>query len=1049
MLNRINRQYLAVILALLISLVIRIFLSQYSGYKVDVLDFKLWSQAVYNNGFADFYSSIWSDYPPFYIYILWIVGAFYKLFFSFNIDSTIFTILIKLPANVADIVTAYLIFLIIKKHADFKVAYLGMVFYVFNPGLIYNSAIWGQVDSINTLFILLALFLIVSDKHELAGASMAIAILTKPQSLVIVPFLALLIIRKGNCLRMAKVLISFAIAFLVIVLPFFQKIPLFQLLKIYSSGYSQYAYNSLNAFNFWAFLGFWKSDETAVLFLSYKHWSYILFGLLVIYVALITIESRDNRNIYIASAILFFGFFMLFTRVHERYLFSMFAPLIIAASIDRRLNYIYWISSFTFLFNLHYVLQFLNNDQFIPDGNPYVILTSGINSVLFIYALYCFSDKNPGIIKNILMKIKNLVSGYFHISSYNIYLAIILVVLAILSIYSSTAGIIYAIFLTLFLPGFVFINIFFKDLEMLEKTVLTLFLSVIFSTQLVYWISILIGYSKISILIAGLIFLPAVFFIRIGKPDFGGFRHPAILLSFGVFLIFYIVLSSSVWVFQGDYILLSGSNWQDTPMHLGIIESLNQGNFPPEMPYYSGVRMTYHYFVDFHTAIIEKMSDTFNPRLIVYLNSFFAGLFTLSIFIVANFITKSLSSAVFASIIGVFGGGFSYIRFFQAINSQTWTNFSDLFLQNYVMEWKKFFQIVPVFDVLLQSRPQLIGLPGLALAAYFLYRGLIEKDRKKVLLSGLITGLLLPFHITAFFSTGLIFMLLMSHQLYQRKFWLEGFVYFLLPALISLPFLVDSSNASFLLFAPGWMAPDRSIAGLTLFYLGNLGVPFILSFLFITIQKKHIFFLYSWLLAMFLLPNLVSFTPEQFDMYKFFHYMWIPVAIAAGGVIARLYDKKRYVLVVVLIVMSVLTPFLDAAWNLSVKYPGYSLSEYDAGRWIKENTPQGAVFLEVPGIHSPATQIAGRMQIMGYGTWAYGHGFNIWIRDADIEKTFQGSKEDVLEVAGKYNADYAYIGIEEMRLYPYAKEKFDRNFDVIYSDKKGSVWIYNLKNPAT
>lgn len=380
---------------------------------------------------------------------------------------------------------------------------------------------------------------------------------------------------------------------------------------------------------------------------------------------------------------------------------------------------------------------------------------------------------------------------------------------------------------------------------MLEKLVLTLFLSVIFSTQLIYWLSIFIGYSKVSIVLAGLIFLPAIFFIRIGKPDFRVFKHPAIFLSIGIFLIFYIVLSSSIWVFQGDNILLSGSNWQDTPMHLGIIESLNQGNFPPDMPYYSGVRMTYHYFMDFHTAIIEKMSDMFNPRLIVYLNSFFAGLFALSIFIVANYVTKSHVSAIFAVIIGIFGGGFSYIRFFQAINSHTWTNFSDLFLQNYVMEWKKFFQIVPVFDVLLQSRPQLLGLPGLALAAYFLYRGFIEKDPGKVILSGLIAGLLLPFHITAFFSIGFIFMLLVIYQLYQRKFWLEGFVYFLLPTLISLPFLisVDSSNASFLILNPGWVAPDKSIPGITLFYLGNLGIPFILSFLFITIQKKHAFFI--------------------------------------------------------------------------------------------------------------------------------------------------------------------------------------------------------------
>jgi Gpi18-like mannosyltransferase len=354
----------------------------------------------------NFYSINKSFYPPVSIYIFWIVGAFYKLLFSssFDINTTLFTILIKGPANLADIAAAYLIFVTIKKYADFKKAYLSMIFYVFNPAIIYNSAIWGQVDSIYTLFCLLALIMIVSDKLELAGAFMAIAILTKPQSLVILPFVALLIIKKRNPFRIAKSLTAFVFVLLVLALPFFQKTSLYQLLNIYSSGYGGFAYNSVNAFNLWSFLGFWKPDNTTFLFLNYKQWGYILFGLLFIYVVFITIGTKNDKYIYYASAILFFGFFMIFTRVHERYLFPMFAPLIIAANMDKRLNYIYLISSFTYLFNLYYVMQFSHKNQFIPDGDPYVLLASGINSVLFFYALYCFSDKNFGIIKNFLKK---------------------------------------------------------------------------------------------------------------------------------------------------------------------------------------------------------------------------------------------------------------------------------------------------------------------------------------------------------------------------------------------------------------------------------------------------------------------------------------------------------------------------------------------------------------------------------------------------------------------------------------------------------------------
>ena len=629
------------------------------------------------------------------------------------------------------------------------------------------------------------------------------------------------------------------------------------------------------------------------------------------------------------------------------------------------------------------------------------------------------------------------------------------VIIAVLSPFSGNIGLIYGTIFTLFIPGFIVVNIFLKEFGHIEKLVLTFFLSVVLSTQLVYWLSIVIGYSKFSIAIAGLLLVPALFFIHLEEQDFRQFdfrllKHPAILLSIGTFIIFYVVLSSSVWVFQENNIILSGSNWQDTPMHLEIIESLNQGNFPPQMPYYSGVRMTYHYFVDLHTAIIEKIADISNPRIIVYLNSFFASLFALTIYMIASYITKSRKSAIFAGIIGIFGGGFSYVMFYDALSRYDWNKFSDLFLNNYVLEWGRFFQIVPTFEVLLQSRPQLIGLPGLALSLYFLYRGLIEKDIKKMILAGIITGLLFPFHVTAFLSVILISTLLIFHSLFQDKFalWFKGYLSFIIPVLLSIPFIVavDPTTTSHVYFQIGWWAPDKSPLGLAIFYIGNLGIPFVISFFFPAFQKKHEFFIYSWFLTMFILPNIVTFTPDSFDMYKFFHFMWIPVAIIAGYVLARLCDKKLYVTVVILVIFSVLTPFLDAAWNLSVSYPGYSLDEYRAGVWVRDNTQQGSVFLEDASVHSPPTQIGGRLRIMGYKTWSTGQGYDIINRTRDIEKAFNGTQEELSKIIMKYNISYAYIGSDETKTHPNIKEKFDKYFRSPYSNDQAKIYIYKL-NP--
>ena len=385
-----RNQYLTLAIALLVSFIIRMYLSQFEGHRYDISLFKTWSRGVYYIGFSHFYNGIGSDYPPFYIYILWAIGTFYKSFisFSFDIDSPIFSILLKMPAILADIATALLIFLIVRKYGSFRLAFISMISYAFNPAIIYDSAIWGQVDSVYTLFFMLALMLFVSGKQMLSGVSMALAILTKPQSLVLVPLFALVMIKKNSPLTLVKILsVSFA-AFVVVALPFYLDTSILDLFKLYFTSYIQYPYNSLNAFNFWAFGGLFQPDNTQFLFMKYRMWGYLMFGLIFMYVSHFVLKNKDDKSIYIASAILFFAFFMFFTRIHERYLFPMFAPLAVAMTLDRRFSYVYVLATLTFLFNLHFVLEELKTGIAFPNGEFLIPVTAGINLVLFIYTIY-------------------------------------------------------------------------------------------------------------------------------------------------------------------------------------------------------------------------------------------------------------------------------------------------------------------------------------------------------------------------------------------------------------------------------------------------------------------------------------------------------------------------------------------------------------------------------------------------------------------------------------------------------------------------------------
>jgi len=116
-----------------------------------------------------------------------------------------------------------------------------------------------------------------------------------------------------------------------------------------------------------------------------------MFGLVFIYVSYFILKTKDDKSIYIACAILFFAFFMFFTRIHERYLFPMFAPLAVAMTLDRRFSYVYILGTLTFLFNLYYVLEESKTGISYPNGEFLIPVTAGINLVLLIYTIYCYS----------------------------------------------------------------------------------------------------------------------------------------------------------------------------------------------------------------------------------------------------------------------------------------------------------------------------------------------------------------------------------------------------------------------------------------------------------------------------------------------------------------------------------------------------------------------------------------------------------------------------------------------------------------------------------
>jgi uncharacterized membrane protein len=594
------------------------------------------------------------------------------------------------------------------------------------------------------------------------------------------------------------------------------------------------------------------------------------------------------------------------------------------------------------------------------------------------------------------------------------WLFLVLLLLPLVSFASVHVGLITALVFTFFVPGLIFHRFF--SFKLHEIVVFVPVFSVLISTQLVYYLSLALSYSRETILASFLALAVVYGLVNQRKKatrsfkDFLGITrlNKALLLVFIlVFVISAVVLFRSVW-FENDLgIVITGSNWQDTPLHYEIIESINNGNFPPQMPYYSGESMSYHYFVDFHTAILEKTFG-FLPKLLPFLNAAFILIFALSIYSLAR--EHGKHAAVLATVVATFGWGLSYIGLFSALTSGQFNPAT-----NYMYQYDGFFGLPPMLDNLLQQRPLLVGLPVFAFVLALLRN---MEDRNKVILAGVVTGLLFPFHAVAFICAYAAYFvsLLLNSNYFKRHH-----LYFLVSAVISLPFLASNSSSTSIALAPLWalnFLKDNPV----LFYIVNLGVPFLLSLVFITKVKGP--FLKIVFIMLFLAPNLISITPNSWDMYKFFIFAWIPIAVLSGAALAKL----RKSLALVLLLLSVLTTASVIAYNLGTSYQAASWDEYNVGMWVRNNTEEQSVFLTYYSIHSPPTMIGGRLRVASYVNWAYGHGVqldDINKRFHDIDLAYTGSEEDLRQIVETYNVTYIYVGSEEQNKYPGCVTRFN------------------------
>ena len=379
-----------VCLSLLFSFALRLIISFFiGGYQVDVNCFTSWGHTLSSVGFNRFYTSVsFCDYPPAYLPIL---GLNARITEVFSLSAGWTRVIFRFFPALCDLCACFILYQKYKKKTDISSLSFAAViaFMSFNPMLILNSAAWGQMDSVLCLFILLVAMFAVEGKWVAALPVYLLAVLTKPQALILGPLGLIATFmawrrekkaRKGIYLGLSGCILLAAI----ILLLFTGEQNPNWIFKLYGNTLSSYPYVTVNTANLFYLLGFnWtKAAEAASLpaalilslliglyailwrkkafrlpkwqiefFISILFilgitgcavaglsWTYIGYGSMVfafLIVLSLFVRYNDIRFLPYSGALLFILFYVFGLKMHERYLFPALFLLALSWILQR------------------------------------------------------------------------------------------------------------------------------------------------------------------------------------------------------------------------------------------------------------------------------------------------------------------------------------------------------------------------------------------------------------------------------------------------------------------------------------------------------------------------------------------------------------------------------------------------------------------------------------------------------------------------------------------------------------------------------------------
>lgn len=234
------------------------------------------------------------------------------------------------------------------------------------------------------------------------------------------------------------------------------------------------------------------------------------------------------------------------------------------------------------------------------------------------------------------------------------------------------------------------------------------------------------------------------------------------------------------------------------------------------------------------------------------------------------------------------------------------------------------------------------------------------------------------------------------------------------------------------------------------FYIKNLGLPFFLILGGAFSKREHTAKLLLPAGIIWLLAELVVFTPNTYDNNKLLYIAYLLLIFVASDYAAECFFRLKElgsarILAIFVLAACTFSGVLTLIREVKSDYQLFNPSSVKLAEFVEEHTEEDAVFLTNTRHVNEVAALTGRSIVCGADIYLFFHGIDTTERKADLRQMYEapGSSQELFR---KYAVDYVVVTDYETTEYAWDEAWFESNCELLFREQNAR--LYRLQTSA-